>query len=306
MAQRFRSGEAQGVADWLKSYGQVNAEDFWSLFWYDPSVKSVPITKQERWHYFPDHDVVYWRSDWGPNATAFAFKCGPPEGHQTAELLTRFPDWRLSSGHAHPDANSYIIFSKGQYLTGDSGYAGVPMTEHHNTVLVNGKGQGREGSGHDAFDGIPYDQLNRIRIVRANLSAGSVTIVGDATAAYEPNLGVNRFLRTFTFSPAIGFEVSDSIATSKPEVITSLVHADNRIEKVKPNQFVINSNGVKLSINVVQPQDDRTAINKNILTAPGRPGSVDKGERQERGEKLAISTPTPATQAQFSLKFRVL
>jgi hypothetical protein len=306
MAQRFRSGEAQGVADWLKSFGQVNAEDFWSLFWYDPSVKSVPITKQERWHYFPDHDVVYWRSDWGPNATAFAFKCGPPEGHQTAELLTRFPDWRLSSGHAHPDANSYIIFSKGQYLTGDSGYAGVPMTEHHNTVLVNGRGQGREGAGHDAFDGIPYDQLNKIRILRANLAAGSVTIVGDATAAYEPSLGLTRFVRTFTFSPAGGFDVSDSIATSEPEVSTSLIHADDRIEKINSNQFVINSNGVKLSINVLQPQGDRTGIDKNILTAPGRPGSVDKGERQERGEKLAISTPNPTTQAQFNIKFRVL
>src|SRR3989442_1169160 len=35
IAQRFHSGEAQGVADWLKKFGQVNAEDFWSLIWYD-------------------------------------------------------------------------------------------------------------------------------------------------------------------------------------------------------------------------------------------------------------------------------
>jgi len=83
--------------------------------------------------------VVFWRSDWTKNATAFAFKCGPSEGHHSVPLLQQFPDWRLSSGHAHPDANSFIIFAQGQYLTGDTGYAGVPLTEHHNTLLFGGK-----------------------------------------------------------------------------------------------------------------------------------------------------------------------
>ena len=93
----------------------------------------------------------------GPeNATAFAFKCGPSEGHHAALKLRQFPDWRLSSGHAHPDANSFIIFVRGEYLMGDTGYAGVPLTEHHNTLLFGGKGQAREGSGHDAFAGVSY------------------------------------------------------------------------------------------------------------------------------------------------------
>ena len=33
-----------------------------------------------------------------------------------------------------------------------------------------------------------------------------------------------------------------------------------------------------------------TSIEENFLTAPGRPGSVDKGEREQRGVRLAIST----------------
>ena len=105
------------MAEWLKSFGHVNAEDFWSLVWYDAKLKSVPIEKQQAWHYFPDHEVFYWRSNWSKDATAFAFKCGPPEGHHTEAMLKQFPDWRLSSGHAHPDANSFIIFTRGQYLT---------------------------------------------------------------------------------------------------------------------------------------------------------------------------------------------
>src|SRR5438874_7376917 len=199
LAQRFQSGEAQGVAAWLKGFGQVNAEDFWSLVWYDAKLKPVPIERQSASHYFPDHDVFYWRSDWSKGATAFAFKCGPPEGHHTEALLKQFPDWRLSSGHAHPDANSFIIFARGEYLTGDSGYAGVPMTEHHNTLLINGKGQAKEGEGHDAFAAVPYELLNRIRIDEVKIEKDRIIVRGDATAAYEPELGLNKIVREFVY-----------------------------------------------------------------------------------------------------------
>jgi len=92
LAREFQSGEAAGVADWLKSFGQLNAEEFWSLIWYDPNVQVVPIQKQATSHYFKDHDVLFWRSDWTKSATAFAFKCGPPEGHHTLAQLSAFPD----------------------------------------------------------------------------------------------------------------------------------------------------------------------------------------------------------------------
>jgi hypothetical protein len=116
LAQRFHNPEAQGVAAWLKDFKQVNAEDYWSLIWYDSTLKPVPIQQQSTSYHFRDHDVFFWRSDWTTNATAFAFKCGPSEGHHTAAVLNQFPEWRLSSGHAHPDANSFIIFARGQYL----------------------------------------------------------------------------------------------------------------------------------------------------------------------------------------------
>ena len=155
------------------------------MVWYEPSVPAIAIEKQKPWHHFTDHDVVFWRSDWSTNATAFAFKCGPSEGHHSLSLLQEFPDWRLSSGHAHPDANSFIIFANGKYLTGDTGYAGVPMTEHHNTLLIGGRGQAKEGAGHDAFAGVSYDRLNRIHITEVDIKPNQVLIRGDATSAYK-------------------------------------------------------------------------------------------------------------------------
>lgn len=307
MAQRFQSGEAQGVAAWLKGFGQVNAEDFWSLVWYDPKLRPVPVERQQAWHYFSDHDVFYWRSDWSKDATAFAFKSGPPEGHHTEALLRQYPDWRLSSGHAHPDANSFIIFARGQYLTGDSGYAGVPLTEHHNTLLVDGKGQGKEGTGHDAFAEVPYELLNRIRIVDVKVESGQVVVRGDATAAYLPELGLKKFVREVVYKPGSGFTVSDEVETNTPAVLTWLLHADNKIEKGRDNRFSIEAGSIRLLIDPFMEgsKDFKSSIEPNDVTAPGPPGAVDKGERQVRGQKLVLSTPQPLSKTQFIQRLKI-
>jgi hypothetical protein len=293
LAQRFQNGEAQGVADWLKQFGHLNAEDFWSLVWYDAKLKAVSVDQQSTWHYFPDHDVFYWRSNWSKEATAFAFKCGPPEGHHAAPLLKQFPDWRLSSGHAHPDANSLIIFAQGQYLTGDSGYAGVPMTEHHNTLVIDGKGQGNEGEGHDVFAGMSYELLNRIRIAQVNVRPDEIVIRGDAAAAYAPAIGLKKFVREFVFRPATGFIVTDDVETTKPSKLSFLWHADKKIDKLSDTAFRIDSHGVKLLIEagLEEPKTPfQSVIETNTVTAPGPPGAVDKGDRQARGQKLVLTT----------------
>ena len=306
LAQRFHNPEAQGVAAWLKDFKQVNAEDYWSLIWYDSTLKPVPIQQQSTSYHFRDHDVFFWRSDWTTNATAFAFKCGPSEGHHTAVVLNQFPEWRLSSGHAHPDANSFIIFARGQYLTGDTGYAGVPMTEHHNTILIDGKGQSKEGSGHDAFEGVSYQRLDQVHIIDVQIAKDSVIVRGDATNAYEAERGVKKFVREFSYRPETGFALRDEIETDKPSIVTSVLHADGGMKKEGNGLFSINAGSVKLLIEPLEPADLRDAIEANILTAPGPPGAVDKGERQERGQKLMLSTKQPVTSVKFSIAMKVV
>lgn len=305
LAQRFKSGEAQGVAAWLKGFNQVNAEDFWSLAWFEQTVQPIPIEKQKSWHHFADHDVVFWRSDWSQNATAFAFKCGPSEGHHTAALVRQFPDWRLSSGHAHPDANSFIIFANREYLTGDTGYAGIPMTEHHNTLLIGGRGQAREGLGHDAFAGVDYDLINRIRISDLKVQNDSVVIRGDATGAYAPELGLKKFIRHFEYRASTGFMIRDEVETLKPAVLTSVIHADSGLMKETEQRFGIERSGTTLSIDVLEPKDIRSAIEVNSVTAAGPPGAVDKGERQERGQKLLLSTKRPVSKMNFVIRLKI-
>lgn len=305
LAARYNNSEAQGVADWLKSKGQKNAEELWTFVWYNPSIKSVPITQQPRWHYFKDHDVFIWRSSWNDDATAFAFKCGPPEGHSATEKVKAFPDWRLSSGHAHPDAGSFIIWSNGKYLTGDSGYAGVPLTEHHNTLLFDGRGQNKEGKGHDVFVDVSYDRLNQIRIQSVKADDKKVSIVADVAPAYEQEIGVKKFIRTFEFSAPGKFTVSDDVETDKPQTITSLWHADNSIQMNPNSKYIFEPGGTNLLVEILKPKDMPAKVEKNILTAPGKPGSVDKGEREERGVRLNVSTREKVTKLQMETRLQI-
>ena len=57
IANKYQNREAQGVANWLKSKGQVSAEEMWSFIWYNPEIEPIAIEDQETWHYFADHDV---------------------------------------------------------------------------------------------------------------------------------------------------------------------------------------------------------------------------------------------------------
>jgi Domain of unknown function (DUF4962)/Heparinase II/III-like protein len=304
-AARFRSAEAQGVAAWMEGLDHYNAEDYWSLLWYDPSVPVVSIHRQQRWHYFADHEVVFWRSDWTPRAVAFSFKCGPPEGHHTKDALKAFPDWHLSVGHAHPDANSFIIYAGGKYLTGDTGYAGLPMTEQHNSILVDGAGQAREGKGHDAFAGVAYDRLDQIRITEVKLESRFAYVRGEAAEAYEENLGVRQFTRNLLFTAPGDFVVWDDVVTSGPSRITSLLHADEQIEPVGKNQFLLKNGQGSLRAIIVEPEAAVARVESNMVTAAGRPGSVDKGPRQERGLRLAISTLAAATKTRLVMLLKV-
>ncbi|MBP6822005.1 MAG: DUF4962 domain-containing protein [Acidobacteria bacterium] len=305
-AARFKNSEAQGVAEWMKGLNHYSAENYWSLLWYDDKLTATPIRQQPASHYFPDHEVVFYRTDWTPAATAFAFKCGPPEGHHAAKQLKEFADWHLSSGHAHPDAGSFIISAGGQTLTGDSGYAGVPMTAHHNTLLVDGKGQANEGKGHDAFNEFPYHQLDRVRIAKVKLAKNQVYIRGEADTTYQPKLGLTRFTRHFSFRPTTGFELKDELAANQASIFTTLLHADEKLEAVGKNRFLIRTPSASLEATIIEPTDFTAQIEPNILTAPGKPGSVDKGDRQQRGERLAVSNAKPSTFAQFLMKLKIV
>jgi hypothetical protein len=299
LAARFRSPEIQGVADWMKSQGHTGQEPWWTLVWHDASLPSQPITKLEPFHRFPDHDVAFWRSSWSADATAVAFKCGPPEGHHTAAAVAKYPDFHTEQGHVHPDVASFILFAHGQYLTGDSGYAGVPKTVEHNTLLVDGHGQGNEGS-HDAWAHMDEAQLDHIQITSARFTSTGFDITGEAAAAYAPALGLTHFTRRIQLTKPGQLEVSDSIATSAPRHFSEVLHTDTTFKTDSANTHTTTVGSATLHIADHSSVATTAHTESNIVMGPGRPGSVDKGTPEARGERLQITTDAPVNNLAFT------
>ena len=299
LAARFRSSEIQGVADWMKSLGQTGQEPWWTLVWHNDKLAADPIAKLPPYHRFPDHDVAFWRTSWNADATAFAFKCGPPEGHHTLEAERQYPDFHMEQGHVHPDVNSFILFAHGQYLTGDSGYAGVPRTVEHNTLLVDGQGQGHEG-GHDAWAGMDYARLNEIRLTDVKLSRDGFDITGEGAGAYDPKLGLTGFKRRVRLAGSNELDVSDVIETSKPARLTEVLHTDKTFVQTARDSFSTNVGGVVLRATEKFSVPALAASEVNVLMGPGRPGSVDKGTPEPRGQRITVTTDQPVTRANFS------
>jgi Domain of unknown function (DUF4962)/Heparinase II/III-like protein len=299
LASRYNDGEIQGVADWMKSMGHTGQEEWWTLVWRNPELKAKSINDLNPWHHFPDHDVVFWRSGWDAQATAIAFKCGPPEGHSATNLIAKMPDWHTEQGHVHPDINSFILWAHGQYLTGDSGYAGVPLTIEHNTLLVDGKGQGNEGKGHDAWAGFPYSQLNQARITRAQLTPQGFELEGEGAAAYDASLGLKRYLRLIKLNAAGNLEVKDVVESTTPHTFSEVLHSDSKLTQIEDQKYRTEINGVTLNINLLSPPHSGFTIEQNVVMGPGRPGSVDKGSPEARGQRLVVSTPEKVTKTEF-------
>lgn len=303
MARWFESPGAQGVANEMARRGDVSWYDYMSLIWFDPAVKPSPASKLPLAHHFEDHGVVFSRDSWSSDATAVAFKAGPPEGHSTLAKQRVMPDWHLSSGHAHPDANSFIIYANGEYLSGDSGYSGVPRSDQHNTVLVDGMGQRSVPAGHNSFYGIPYDRLDQIKLTVRSLAPGAIEVEGQAAAAYNEELGVEEFRRVFKQVGPKEFEVQDTLKASKATVFAALVHSDDRLDEKSEGKFVVASGDAELAVEVSSESKLKTEVEPNWMTGPGRPGSVQKGEREARGKRLRISNEEAAKA--FSLHTRL-
>jgi hypothetical protein len=289
LASRFRDPDAQGVADWMASLGHVCAEDFWTLMWRDPGLKPTPMARIAPHHHFEDLGTVYWRSDWTPKATAFAFRAGPPEGHHVAAILDKLPDWHLEMGHSHPDAGSFILYGGGSYLTGPMGYAGIPSSKLSNTLLIDDKGQANEGGGHDAFRDYPYARLDGIRIRKAVLERNRAEIVADLAGAYRPELGVDKLERRFSFTGRT-WVVTDTLRASKPVVMTAQVHGDRAIVPAGERSFLVEGKPAALKV-AVGTAAAKAVIGPGIVVAAGPPGHVDKGPTEERGSVLRLSLP---------------
>jgi hypothetical protein len=294
----YRDAQAQTIADFMRRETTFETrEPMWTFINHDAQLKPAPLAQIPLQVYFNDNDTVFWRSDWTRAATAFAFRAAPPEGHTAARLASKISDWRQNTGHAHPDANSFIIWANGKYLTGDTGYSGRKMTDDHNTVLINGRGQEKDGR-HEVFKEVANERLDKIRIAEVFGNQDYFYARGEAASGYYADLGVKKFDRHFLYVAPDYFVVRDELETEKPGEFSFLLNADGEIKLDGNIAELINQNSVLRVVRVL-PETAKSEIVPQMILARGLPGSVEKGESEQRGVQLVTKTTEKSNAAEF-------
>ncbi|MGE0454501.1 MAG: heparinase II/III family protein [Vicinamibacteria bacterium] len=289
VAARLQDPEAQAIAERYAGFGHTNLEEYWTLLWRDPALKAAPMSAFPLQHHFEDMGVFYARTSWERDALAFAFKAGPPEGHRVARLLPKLPEWSLDSGHAHPDAGSFILWAHGRYLTGDTGYAGLPAARNHNTVTFAGIGQGVEGE-HDVWRGAPYATFDGIRIRGIERDGAGVVIEAELAAAYPKVEGLAAFTRSFSFDGRDAFTVADAFELKRPASVEWRLQSDAPFVAAGTDSSR-SGGGPAIRVEIEEPKGSRVTREVGRIKAPGQPGSITAGPEEDRGHVLTLWLP---------------
>ena len=198
IAATLRDPVAQGAGKMLRDLHGHPGRDAWqTVMWYDPTVAAAGRSAQPTFHHFTDTGQVMMRTDWSPQAMLVGLRCGPWLGHKAHGRAK----WDLGAAHEHPDINSFQLFARGAWLLIDPGYTYRKRTGNHSTLLIDGAGQlGGDVHWFAAEDASHYEHF--ARIVRAESRPEYDYVMGDATRAYHPGLGLKRFVRHWLFLKA--------------------------------------------------------------------------------------------------------
>ena len=248
------------VLDGIRQATRINANRWgvrdyawFSLLCDTPAVTGGSYAKLPTAAFLPDLGIGVMRDSWKDDAVAARFKCGPPGGYK----LNAWREMRrattgtlpyINVAHDHPDANSFVILGRGQYLAETDRYPLNPgkLSTGHNTILINGYGQVPQGrpDGDEWWQPGSGDMTNMGRITAWKDAGDVVVIEGEASGSYlagpERRSGKNRpalerFRRTFIWVKGGYLLVLDDIRAPQPVDITWLVQG-GRLETLDEAQ----------------------------------------------------------------------
>ncbi|MBD3418904.1 MAG: DUF4962 domain-containing protein [Chitinivibrionales bacterium] len=245
---RMQDGIGQAVVQELmdKVPGGFYQHVAWGLLWYDSDLPAQDYSALPLSKYWPDLDMLSIRSSWDSSATAFVFKCGPPGGHKMQQM--RGGDW-VNVAHDHPDQNHFMLYAHGTMLAEDDGYPKQKkLARSHNTLEIDGKGQGREGSAW--YQPFAYAETGYMEDVV--MSRATAYAAGNASRLYE---GAERFVRHIAFVEGEYVICIDDLvgADSTDHEFDWRLHKDGVWSKGQAGQFFVADGDARLDITFLEP-----------------------------------------------------
>jgi hypothetical protein len=282
------SGESRMVAD-MYAKRHLDKDDPASAFlWSDPPVKPAQLDTLKPYHYFPDVDVVSWRSSWQPDATCYLFRCGPPLGHSATAKLDQLTDWEMNTGHVHADIGSFYIYGQGAMLAIPTGYTAQKWTRDQNTILIDGKGQGLDGEYHSTR-GIPYKELDAAKIDRVFLGDQYGFVSGEYGSVYSHAVKDVQLRRSLLMTKDWMLAIDD-LSSAQPHAMTWICHA---LAAFTPegSAFVSRLPDAGLAVVPLLSDGFTPARDPSMVAAGTKPGL---GKQEQHGFQLTFTQAQPA------------
>lgn len=293
IASQTNSGESQAAGDMYNARAAEKDYPAAAFLWFNPKVKAKPLDEITPYHYFADHGLVSWRSSWKPDATCYLFRCGPPLGHRAAEKVNQLKDWTMNLGHVHPDIGAFWMYAKGTLLAVGTGYTARKWTKDHNTLLLDGKGQGSDGSYWNER-GFPYKAFNEARITKQYLGDNYGFVSGEFGGAYSKTPTDTKLTRNMLMTKRWALLVDD-LSSDQPRQLTWLCHADAKFER-EGASFIAHLPSASLAVMPLASVALESKIEPTVVASGRGPGQETP---QERGFQLALSLPQPASSARI-------
>jgi len=248
LASEYHNGNAQWLADTLDNSGYCSPGAlFLNLLWVNPEIKPEPPNALPTFKHFKDLDIAYMRSGWDGKESLSLFKCGPFIGHSATTAFNYDP----GGSHVHPDVGTFQIFSHGDWLISDDGYA-FKRTSYQNTLTINTIGQLGEGGpwfNGSRLVGIP----NQPRIVYSKTSGKSNYLIGDVTPAYPAECKLKYFYRHLLYLKPDCWIIADEVASDTTALFEFYYHSDYPFIEDKINHFTVKGLRGSLSVAILNP-----------------------------------------------------
>lgn len=239
--------QENGRAEWLRQVnraacGKVAYDSPFGLLWFDPTIKAQAPDDLPTLGIYPDLGIVVSRTGWGEDAAVMAFHCGPPGGHSLLANWKLFPSPAEDGmfGHSHPDANSFLFWSRGQWrIALPAQYPHDKMTSHANTWLVGGMGQRGEAEWMKTDSYVAATK--QPHLVRVASTKECDYVVGEAAPAYVYSAHLVSFRRHLLFvkKPSPYIIVYDRLCAQEPQEWASYWHAFGGFEAQPSGEFQI-------------------------------------------------------------------
>ncbi len=202
-------------------------ECFFEMLFYDESVEEEEFSSLPLSRYFDDLGLFVRRSSWERDADLFTFKCSHPGGKKQWDLLWKLKEEKgyncFGLSHQHPDNNSFLFHSKGEYIAIDDGYNRNVRASDHNVVLVDGMGYEDEGQ-NNIWKTYTRDMIGDILnfIIRDDLNY----LVGETAPVYRKDLNLTSFKRHVINTGKSWYLLLDELSSRDEHIYTWQMFSD--------------------------------------------------------------------------------